>query len=227
MAFERFAAFDGRGKSPQDYPEYNERKALAFYARPMSGGEVGCYMSHLLCAKAIKESGLDHAIVLEDDMTINEKSKVIIEALVKKLDKEDPDWEVVNIGRHAHKLSTTLATINGIDVQRAHYFPVTTTGLVWSKKGAAAFWDTHQEIYAPVDHFFRYFFSARGTGYSLNPPLVQTSGAESDIDDEGDATSNARDRLRRTPLYLWREFRRQSTNYWNAWRHLKRHRPPQ
>ncbi len=227
LNFERFAAVDARGKDPLDYPEYKLRKAIGFYGRPMTGGEIGCYMSHLLCAKALLDSDCDYAIVLEDDMEIRGNLAAHIAEIPALLDKKAPDWDIVNIGMAAHKLTSSLAHIAGIEVQSAHYFPVTTTGLIWSRKGAAAFWATRAEIYAPVDHYFRKFFTARGTGYALNPPLVTPSGAESEIDAEGHTTTKTRKRLKRTPAYFLREFRRQSTNYRNAWRHLKRHRPTQ
>lgn len=224
ISFNRFPAFDGRGKDPTDYPEYNERKAIHFYSRPMTGGEIGCYMSHLLCAKALLDSTYDYAVVLEDDMTIGAGAARILESLPQILDNSVPDWEIVNIGKPAHKLTSKLACFAHTEIQCAHYFPVTTTGLIWSRKGAQAFWNTRQEIYAPVDHFFRRFFTARGTGYAVNPPLVTPSGADSVIDAEGGTDTKARKRLKRTPLYFIREFRRQIVNYAFAIYHLQKNR---
>ena len=212
--FERFPAFDARGKAPTDFPFYDNRAAIGFFSRPMTGGEIGCYMSHLQCAQRLLDSDADYALVLEDDMTMPSNGGAVVADLIDHLDAVDPDWEIVNLGRPAHKIATDTGTVHGLTVQAAHYFPVTTTGLLWSRKGAAAFAATEGHVYGPVDHFFRRFFTKRGHGFALSPALTLPSGAQSEIDVPAAQT---RDRPVRGLRYHWIEFRRQAQNYFYAY----------
>ena len=216
LNFERLAAVDARGQSPESFAQYDEKRAFDFYGRAMTGGEIGCYLSHLKCAKRLLDSDCDYALVLEDDVALAENFTQILQTLIQNLDAGvAPDWELINLGRHGHKLKTPVSDICGHSLEHAFYFPVTTTALLWSRKGAKAFYDSRDTIYAPVDHYFRKMFSQRGTGFALNPPCAIPSGAESDID----TAVLARNRIPRTPAYFWSEFKRQSKNYVNAWKH--------
>lgn len=227
IPFRRIEAVDGRGRPSTDFPEYVERNSIRFYGRPMTSGEIGCYLSHLKSVAAFLATDEQFCLVLEDDMTMPEDGAKIIADLISSLEHQKRPWEVVNLGKAAHKFKSKIATLNGYNVELAHYFPTTTTGLLWNRQGAQAFLDTADEIYAPVDHFFRRFYSVRGTGVALSPALTVPSGAESMIDAEGVAenviaSNKARKRIPRRPQYFFREFRRQSVNYLGALRGLLR-----
>ncbi|MGZ9808949.1 glycosyltransferase family 25 protein [Pseudoroseicyclus sp. H15] len=225
LPFTRLPAVDARGQAPESFAGYDDARARRFYGRPMTGGEVGCYLSHLAGAEAVLASGADMGLVLEDDFTFAaEHPAESLTALADALwGGAAPGWEIVNVGRAAHKYYTPVQPVAGHMLMRAHYFPVTTTGVLWSRAGAEAFLATRGEIYAPLDHFFRRFFTQRGTGLALTPPLVLPSGDASTIDADG-SPAKARKRLSRTPLYFWREFRRQSVTYASALAHQRRYR---
>ena len=50
VTFERVAAFDGRGLRIEEFPDYDAKGARSYMGRPLRGGEIGCYLSHLECA---------------------------------------------------------------------------------------------------------------------------------------------------------------------------------
>ena len=51
IAFERVSAVDGRKFDVQSLDIYQEQEALSYMGRQLVGGEIGCYLSHLECAK--------------------------------------------------------------------------------------------------------------------------------------------------------------------------------
>ena len=107
IAYQRVPAFDGRKMSPYDCNLYNERKAIAYMGRSLLGGEIGCYLSHLKCAKKLLESNATYALVLEDDVKINCKLKEIIESFLEYAENEkDLDWDLINIGAKELKIYT-------------------------------------------------------------------------------------------------------------------------
>lgn len=184
IAFTRISAFDGRHLDLKTIKEYNEKKALAYMGRTLKGGELGCYFSHLKCVQAFLASDAKYAMVLEDDMQLVEDKKTmpILQDIIAWLETNQNHWYLLHIGATKRKIYTTKANIFNREIIQAHYFPMTTTGLVWSRQGAQAFLDEHQTIFAPVDNYFRWWLTKNNKGFSIWPPLVTTTGAQSDID---------------------------------------------
>ncbi|WP_417260486.1 glycosyltransferase family 25 protein [Celeribacter sp.] len=219
---ERVPACDARGKSPASFEEYDPARAIRNFSRPMTGGEIGCYKSHLQCVERFLNSDCDYALVLEDDLAFTDNAQQTIQDLIAKLDAGlVPDWELVNLGNTSRKFNRPISDVNGHSLEHAFYFPTLATALLWSRSGAEAFYATRRTIYAPVDEFFKQFMTKRGLGLCLNPPCVLTSGAPSEIDN---VDSGARQRPQHTPAYFWAEFKRQSKNYFYAFRNLRKSR---
>lgn len=219
MDFERVSAYDARQKNPLEIPGYDEQGALGYMGRKLKGGELGCYMSHLDCARRFLATDADYAVVLEDDMTIaaSDAKKVILDALTW-LQTQRFEWYLINIGALKRKIFTPINSFDGHQLSRAHYFPMTTTGLVWSRAGAEAFIRSYNPIFAPVDNYFRYWLTDNNKGLSIYPPLVVPSGAESEID--GAATK--RKTTGRSPMHGLLKQRRLWSDKIKAFRHKLR-----
>lgn len=219
IAFERLPAVDGRGADPLSFPEYDPKLAQRFYGRGLTSGEIGCYLSHLKAVERFLASDARLCLVLEDDMTLPEGAGRALAALQARLSGPDAPagWEVVNLGREPHLLSTELGAVGAHVLYAAHYLPSATTALLWSRAGAEAFRAAHGPIFAPVDHYLRRFAVQRGSGLILRPALIRPSGAESVIDTTAPSLSGpARRTKRKPPTYFWAEFKRQMLNYFFA-----------
>ena len=71
IAFERIEAVYGKALSPQQLNQYYCAKlnARQFY-RPLSVGEIGCYISHLKALQQIVARQLPYAFIFEDDFQL-------------------------------------------------------------------------------------------------------------------------------------------------------------
>ena len=58
--------------------------------------EIGCALSHLRLYQHIIDSGLDKALIVEDDISLDSKLKLALE----NLDKIPESWDVVNFSIH-------------------------------------------------------------------------------------------------------------------------------
>lgn len=186
IPFTRVSAVDGRKSHPRTNPAYNEKKAKAFMGRNISGGEFGCYLSHLKAAEMFLSSDAKYGMVLEDDMDVpNNLAKVTAEILAW-LEKDGRYWDLINIGTDDIKRHTPLHDFNAQSgthsLTRAHYFPMTTGGLIWSRAGAQKFVDSKNLIYAPVDNYLRAWLTKTNTGLAVWPPLLKARDVQSDID---------------------------------------------
>ena len=220
MSFQRVPAFDGRELTIDRFPDYDAESARHYLGRPMRGGEIGCYLSHLDCARRFLATGAPCGVVLEDDMQLLPGFTDGLQQVLDWLSARPVDWDLVNIGANRHKIFTVLYgfDVGGShhDLTLAHYFPMTTTGVIWSRKGAQAFVMGHRTIWAPVDNYFRWWQTRADRGLAVWPPLVTTTGAESEIADAG---ANRRSVAGRHPLYGLMKQRRLLTDKLIALRH--------
>lgn len=219
IGFERRSAVDGRGSPPEACAEYDGRQARRFYGRPLTGGEIGCWLSHIDCARAFLASGAAFGLVLEDDVAATPASGRGLEALLDWAGEHDR-WHMANLGRAARHLCRDVAMLGSDHVLvRAFMPPTTTTAILWSRAGAAAFLHDYGTICAPLDHFLRRWLARSGMGLAMRPPLFAPSGAPSVLDAAG-GTAPARRQSAKTMSYHLREFRRQALNYGFAGRRM-------
>lgn len=209
LAFQRLSAVDMRGKSPFDYDGYDGNGALRYMGRQLSGGEIGCYLSHLRAVEKFLNSTATFGIVLEDDMTFSENLKAELDSILNLLSQKDIDWDLVNIGPNKMKLYSIVGELPAINsahnLCHAHYFPMMTGGLVWSRRGAQAFLSDHRTIRMPVDNYMRHWLTCTNSGYAVWPPILVPSGVVSEIDSQ---QQKSRKKLTRSPLYILRKQRR-------------------
>ena len=190
-------------------PEYSSAGTRARLGRDLNGGEIGCYLSHVIAARAIVETGAPFGLVLEDDIIPCPDALARIHALLRwQRDRGAPDWDLCHLGKWRDKLSSPLATLdtdNGpMTIKRAHYFPVTTPALLWTQMGAQAFLRHALPITAPVDNVLRSWLCETDRGIAVTPPVFCTIEGPSTID----STATQRKGQGRSLWYGWLKHKR-------------------
>lgn len=181
-SFERFAAYDGRGKALSDFSDYDDQLAQDTLGRSLLNAELGCYLSHYGCVEKFLKSEADYLVVLEDDMKITEDFKKSVDDLLNYLDThKNLDWYLVNLAAKKKKLAKDIVQLDGFLLWHAYYFPIRGLGLIWSRKGAQEFVTSGKKINMPVDIFFQTWLSKNGKGLGVWPALVKPAGLDSDI----------------------------------------------
>ena len=211
VAFTRIAAYDGRGVPPGDIPEYNAARTRRYFGRDMTGGEIGCYISHVRAAQAFLNSGAPYGLVLEDDVRPAPDAMECLRALVAwQSARGSVDWAVSQLGNHGVKLTTPVDQIDtghvARAVLRAHYFPMGAMALLWTRDGAQGFVDTAFPIVCPVDLHLRRWLLRGDRGLAIQPHVFFHVGEVSDID-QSPVSGKRADRAK-TLLYGWRKARR-------------------
>lgn len=190
LSFTRTAAFDGRGKTPAELPHYSPFRARLWFGRTLTGGEVGCFLSHRACVERFLDSGASAGLVLEDDFYLCDGFLDQFTVLVDGLrDGAVPNWKLVNLGRSlkADKERLNRLTLpDGTHLCEGADFPLTTHALLWSRAGAERFHKHARYATGTVDNWMRTDMSVHGGGLFTDPPLVNTVG-ESVINSESGA----------------------------------------
>lgn len=182
IQYQRISAVDGRQFDVHAQAGYHSEKAHYYTGRDLLGSEVGCYLSHKKALEQFVASGADWGLILEDDLKLCADFKAKILETICYIEDQNIECDVLNLVSNKRKISRQLTTIQGHDLLRAYYFPISALGLLWSKAGAQAFLAQLHELYMPIDVEIQKWASQIGRGLSLVPALVKISGAESDID---------------------------------------------
>ncbi|MDV2469855.1 glycosyltransferase family 25 protein [Acinetobacter chinensis] len=180
--FQRFSAYDGRGKALADFENHDVAETQRLIGRSLLNSELGCYLSHYGCAEKFLKSDADYLVVLEDDMKITSEFKTTLDALLDYLHTHpELDWYLINIAAKKKKLSRDVTQIGEHSLWHAYYFPIRGLGLIWSRKGAEEFVRQGRTMTMPVDIFFQTWLSKNGKGLGIWPALVRPAGLDSDI----------------------------------------------
>lgn len=163
----RISAVDGRA-----VPDW----LLPFYDDRMGPGEVGCSASHLTICKAIIETGLPFALVLEDDARLESDCLAAIERAVQMAPR---DWDVIRLIESSSRPFQVVAQIGGgRSIVRYLRVPRSTTGLVISASGAKKLL-TPRLVKEPIDVEIRWPWQLDLNVYGIEPPPVtQASGVD-------------------------------------------------
>lgn len=76
-------------------PEYQD----PYHGRPLTKGELGCFLSHFNIWKEIVERGLERSVVFEDDLRFEIFFKRRLMNLMYEVAEEELDWDLIYIGR--------------------------------------------------------------------------------------------------------------------------------
>lgn len=190
----RVPAFDGRGMDLAQAADCDLKKAHRFLGRPLRGAEYGCYRSHLDCIERFLATDSPYGIVLEDDAELDTDFLPVVDAVIARMTAAGRPWDLVHLGAGRMKIFTRLEPLGGgHDLLLAHYFPMLTTALLWSRSGAQNILDHHRTVTMPVDTQFREVMTKRDLGFAVWPPITRQTGVTSDIDGDG-ATRKAHGR---------------------------------
>lgn len=103
--FEIFEASYGKDLSPDFLAQCRQNDELIFNLKggvkvklvgKLALNEIGCALSHLRCYQHIIDSGLDKALIVEDDIHLNPELSVALNNLEKIVEP----WDVVNFSIH-------------------------------------------------------------------------------------------------------------------------------
>lgn len=92
LAFERVPGIDGR-KLAFPIPEFSERSYQLLHGRRTTPAEVGCYLSHVECARRLLAGDADMALILEDDVSFESDFVNTVDLAASQADL----WDVLRL----------------------------------------------------------------------------------------------------------------------------------
>ena len=168
LSFERLEAVDGRKMSKDELDKVAHWDKSAFF-KPLSPGEVGCYLSHVAAAEKIVRENWPYALVLEDDFRLTPHFCDIISLVLSDAPQ----------GFHIIKLQgkvcggEVMVNLNPEHkIIRHRCISSQTVAQLWSLAGAKAFLNIARPLRRPVDVQLKHWWEGALDILSLSPPIV-------------------------------------------------------
>jgi glycosyl transferase family 25 len=176
---ERFSAIYGKNLSQAEVtacydPALNQKK----FRRPLSPGEIGCYLSHRTLWQRMVDENIAMAFILEDDIDLEPEFLTVLEKITQL-----KHWDMIKLaddragtGEQKKELGDGYTLVNFAKV------PNCTTGYALTLEGAKKLL-SRPKFFRPVDVDLQFYPELNLTVYSMLPyRLWSASRFESEID---------------------------------------------
>lgn len=164
IAVKVIAAVDGKAMNASEVqalgiemlPGYKD----PYHGRPLTKGELGCFLSHYNIWKEIVERGLKTSLVIEDDLRFEVFFKRRLQTLLQEVEVEGLDWDLIYIGRKRmqvdHREKAVPNVRNLVEADYSYW----TLGYMMSLQGAKKLLKAEPlKRILPVDEFLPVMFN--------------------------------------------------------------------
>lgn len=182
MEFVRVRAVDSRNLDTSKFIIKNH------YKREISLGEIGCYMSHVKVMKQFLNSDNEFAVILEDDIKLQNDFKQIVEKVMDgyTLLPEKHQWDILKLynGKRRHIKITDIDSKHIIGAC-GKSVPVGTVAAVFTRKAAEKFLSVSGRevttIKRPIDSELQNAWEYDLRIYNVLPSIVSLIPVETEI----------------------------------------------
>ena len=89
LPYEFFDATDGRAMDVPSHPTYDSDKRRQYFGRDLTGGELGCLLSHKNLYQKMIDDNIEAAVILEDDCILSPSFPSVLKELMTKTEHFD------------------------------------------------------------------------------------------------------------------------------------------
>ncbi|GAA0559943.1 glycosyltransferase family 25 protein [Rheinheimera aquimaris] len=176
---ERFSAIYGKNLSEQAINAcYDSKLNREKFRRPLSAGEIGCYLSHRTLWQRMVDEQIPLALILEDDIDLEAEFVTVLQK-ISQLD----NWDMIKLADDRDgKGEQKLALGDGYELVNFAKVPNCTTGYALTLQGAKKLL-SRPRFFRPVDVDLQFYPELGLSVYSILPyRLWSASRFESEID---------------------------------------------
>ncbi len=185
IKWQRLDAVDFRGRDPSKIANYDSRACHIRHDGDLTGGEMGCVLSHHKSLQLFLVGSADFCLILEDDAEISQDAAVVLRDVIDGLNAfGNSDWDVIFLALKSRGFDRFALAVGECDVMRTSYTPCGTAVVLWTRAGAQSYLGSRfgKTIRGPIDREFRSHFARRGRSYKMTPAPFSRRTFKSDID---------------------------------------------
>ncbi|XDV49230.1 hypothetical protein PO909_018515 [Leuciscus waleckii] len=113
-------------------PEYKD----PYSGRVLTRGEIGCFLSHHFTWKQVVERGLQHVLVLEDDVRFEPRFKRRLQTIMEDVEKAQLNWDLIYVGRKRMQVAQPEVSVESVNNLVKADYSYWTLGYALSQQGA-------------------------------------------------------------------------------------------
>ncbi|MFY9288343.1 MAG: glycosyltransferase family 25 protein [Alphaproteobacteria bacterium] len=176
-------ATDGRHLSADDKALVDHESRKAITPHPLTDNEIGCWISHRRAMRAIIDSGVKMAAILEDDAALAADFPYVLEAI----EDHGGSFDFIDLHRNFKRdefFVSSRPLLPGCDLGRIGYTHMRATAYVMSREGAKKFLNYAPRFAHAVDKELHRWWANGLDIYGLEKPVaVQDDGGHSYIEE--------------------------------------------
>nr|XP_046160265.1 procollagen galactosyltransferase 1 [Oncorhynchus gorbuscha] len=131
-----------------------------YHGRPLTKGELGCFLSHYNIWKEIAERALKSSLVIEDDLRFEVFFKRRLMNLMSEVESQGLDWDLIYIGRKRMQVDRPEKSVPNIHNLVEADYSYWTLGYMMSLQGAQKLLRAEPlKRILPVDEFLPVMFN--------------------------------------------------------------------
>ena len=149
LSFKRIPGVDIKDKRDLRNKYYSEERNKLNYHKPLTDGEIGCYVAHRNAWEAILSDDVDFGLVLEDDAYLKDNLKFILD----NLHSLKTEWDVLKLAdlSISPRKSNNIEKFQKFDIQSYNKPPTLCIAEVITRKGAKILLNLSNTFGRPVD----------------------------------------------------------------------------
>ena len=182
LDFTRIPAIKASLNFSKPYINYNPELNKKTYRRPLSRGEIGCYMSHMRCWQEIVDKKIPIALVLEDDAKLNDQ----LPDILSSIEEISLKWDIIKLCEppNPKRILASVPLYKNFHLCQYRKIPSRATGYVISNQGATKLLEVRNFFGRPVDDDMQFYWEFSGVIYGVEPSPIGNShfGDDSNID---------------------------------------------
>lgn len=194
---ERFSGVYGKNLTQQELDNcYDPAENIRKFRRPLSAGEIGCYLSHRALWQKMLDEQIPLAVILEDDIDVRPGFDTVLEQLQHLY-----NWDMIKLSDDRNgQGEQSLALAQPYKLVNFHKVPNCTTGYAITQAGAKKLLQ-RKKFFRPVDVDLQFYPELDLTVYAIVPYTIWPSAQ---FDSEINAMSGG---SRKGGTSFWRNLR--------------------
>lgn len=168
ISVERISAVDGRRLTEEERNRLSQWNKKSFF-KPLSPGEIGCFLSHIAAAERIVKEGWPLAVVLEDDFELHPDFKNLLSKIVNSREALPDLIKLEGVLQGGDIITKITPELNLVRHRRP---PVRTVAQLWTLTGARKFLEIAHPLRRPVDVQLKHWWEGNLNILTTVPALV-------------------------------------------------------
>ncbi|KAI1886511.1 hypothetical protein AGOR_G00196500 [Albula goreensis] len=141
-----------------------------YHGRPITKGEMGCFLSHYNIWKEIVDRGLKTSLVIEDDLRFEVFFKRRLQNLMQEVESQGLDWDLIYVGRKRMQVDHPEKSVPKIHNLVEADYSYWTLGYMMSLQGARKLLEADPLArMLPVDEFLPVMYNKHPISEYMDP----------------------------------------------------------